>query len=883
MDSLRQLASRLVGLFRRRNLEAEMAEEMRQHLERRTQEKIADGLTPDEARYAAQREFGGIAQVQEQCRDERHFVWLEQTFRDVYFAVRSLRKNPGFTAVAVLTLALGIGACTTIFSIVNGVLLRPLAFRSPEQLVWLRERYVENGGNPVPVNGSHFLAWRERARLFTGFSLVDSGTITLTGIGQPELLRLVAASANLFDLLGSPLARGRGFAPEEETAGRNRVVVISDALWRRSFSADPAILGRSILLDGAPHTIIGVLPADFRLSQAKGQLAGLSSAANPDIFRPKVLGAEELRDLFGRHNYGTIARLKSGVGLAQAEAELNAIDAQFVAAAGQRATELRAVLMPLQEAIVGPARRGLIVLFAAVASVLLIACVNLMNFLLAQAEGRSQEAAVRQALGASRLHLLRQSLTVALLVALAGGALGLWLAYAGLGALLSYAPADIPRLAEVRIDPGVLLFSLGATLLTGLIFGLAPAWQLARSDPQQALTSGSRAVAGAGRRWHDALVAIEVGFSVLLLAAAALFAGSFMRLLRTDPGFRAPTVLTAEVLIPSSTYVEPAQRTAFFERALARLDATPGIESAATISLLPLQGETWIDKSSFAGDPRPAAEKPSVNIRFISSDYFITMGIPLRAGRSFAADDRRRRVTIISESLARIVWPGQDAVGRQLEREPGDEYEVIGVAGDVRPAANSAPVPMAYRPYWDWATRRAIVAVRTVGDPRAAAGALRGTIQAIDRDVPVPTLRTMDEILGESVAPQRFQLLLVGTFAGSALLLTAMGIYGVVAYSVGRRRKELGVRIALGAQAADVKRLVLAQGMRPVVVGLVAGLAVALVAGRVLESLLYDTSSSDPFALTATAAVLAVIALFSCYFPARRASKVDPMVALRCE
>lgn len=804
-------------------------------------------------------------------------------FADLKFAFRQLRLAPGFTAIAVLTLALGIGACTAIFSVVNGVLLRPLAFRSPQQLVWLRERYTDHGPRPVPVNAPHFLAWREQARLFAGFSLIDAGTITLTGTGQPDLLRLVSSSANLFELLGVAPALGRGFAPEEETAGRNRVVVISDALWRRSFSADPAIVGRSVSLDGAPHTIIGVLPPDFRLSQAKGDLAGLSAAANPEIFRPKVIGGEELTDLFGRHNYGTIARLKSGVGLAPAEAELNLIDAQFVAAHGSHATDLRAVITPLQEAMVGPARRGLVVLFAAVASVLLIACVNLMNFLLAHAERRTQEAAIRQALGASRLHLLRQSLAVALLVAFAGGVFGVFLAYAGLAFLLPYAPPDIPRLAEVRIESAVLLFSLGTTLLTGLIFGLVPAWRVARTDPQHALTSHGRTIAGSGRRWPDALVALEVGLSVLLLAAAALFARSFLGLLRAEKGFRAPTVLTAEVSIPSSTYATEAQRAAFFERALARLGSTPGIESAATVSLLPLQGETWIDQSSFAGDPRPSAEKTNVNIRFISADYFATLGIPLRAGRSFTAADRARKVTIISERLARIVWPNENPIGRRLERSPGDDYEVIGVAGDVRPAAHTTPVPMAYRPYWEWPARRTIVAVRTAGDPRAAAGALRGAIQAIDPNVPVPTLRTMDDILGESIAPQRFQLLLVGAFAGSALLLTALGIYGVVAYSVARRRQELGVRIALGAQPADVKRLVLSQGMRPVAIGLAAGLAIALAAGRVLESLLYNTRPSDPLALAVTAAVLATIALVACYLPALRATKVDPLTALRAE
>ena len=803
---------------------------------------------------------------------------------DLRYALRRLVKSPGFTATAILTLGIGIGACTAIFSVVNGVLLRPLAFPQPQQLVRLRETMPALGPDPLPVNAHHFLAWRERATSFDGLSIVDPHTSILTGVSQPEQLGLVDVSANFFELLGKPPALGRSFLPEEETAGRQHVVVISDALWHRNFAADPGLVGRAILLDGAPHTVVGVLPADFRFPQTRDRIGG-RGPANADVFSPKVFLPDELLDLLGRHNYGTIARLKPGVTLQQAETELNGLGAQIVREAGQPNAVLRAIVVPLYEAIVGQSRRGLLVLFAAVTSVLLIACINLMNFLLAQAERRRQESAVRQALGASRAQLLRAALVETLLVAVAGGLLGIAIAHDGLAFLIQYAPADFPRLAEVQVDPSVLLFALAITLATGLLFGLAPAWRLAYSDPQQALCAGSRTLTGGvrGRRWSDTLVATEVALSVVLLALAALLGGSFARLLRTEQGFRAPTVLTAKVVIPFAKYSEAGQRLAFFEQLVDHLAATPGIATAAVVSTLPLQGENWVDKAAVAGDPRPDGEKPNVNIRFISPAYFQTIGLPLRAGRSFDARDHSRKVMIVSEQLARLLWPGQDPVGRRLERIPGEEYEVIGVAGDVRVSADRTPVPTAYRPYWDWPPLGMIVAARAAGDARAAGSAIRAAIQSVDRDVPIPAFHTMDDVLGESVAQQRFQMLLAGVFAAAALLLSALGIYGVVAYSVARRQKELGIRIALGATPTAIHALVLRHGMRPVLFGLVVGLATALAGGRVLNSLLFETRASDPFTLAMVAATLTLIALGACYLPGRHATHVNPVEALRAE
>ncbi len=810
------------------------------------------------------------------------------------FAVRQLTKSPGFTAVAVLTLALGIGACTAIFSIVDGVLLRPLAFPEPGQLVWIRESTPSFGLDPLPVNARHFLFWREHARSFEGLTIVDPGSVNLTGVNQPERLAAAGVSPDFFAVLGTTPALGRSFVSEEEIDGRHRVVVISDSFWHRAYAADPAIVGRTILLDDEPHTVIGVLPADFQYPLMRGRQIGRSGAAQPDLYRPKVFSADELRELFGRHNYGTIARLRPGINPAEAATELNGLATQILAEARvPEGTVLRAIVVPLHEAVVGHSRRGLLVLFAAVTAVLLIACVNLMNFLLAQAEQCRQEAAVRLALGASRGQLLRQALAESMAVALSGGALGVLLADVGVAILVRYAPADLPRLSEVRVDGAVLAFALGATVGTGLLFGLLPAWRRANGDPQDALAAGNRTVTGGhrSRRMSNALVATEVGLSVVLLAAAALLAGSFVKILRAEKGFSAPTVLSAEVTIPFTKYRRPEQRLAFFERVIEHVSAAPGIASTAMINTLPLQGENWIDKAAVAGDPRPLNEKVNTNVRFITGSYFTTMGIPLRSGRVFHDGDRSRKVVIISERLAHLLWPGQDPIGRRLERWKNDEYVVIGVAGDVRPAANRAPVPTMYRPHWDWPPLRAIIVARAApgtgnhlsADPRAAADALRAALRAVDPDIPLPALRTMSEILDQSVAQQRFQLLLAGVFAGAAVLLTAFGIYGVVAYAVTRRTRELGIRAAFGAGPGVLRRTVLRQGMMPVGLGLVGGIGAALACNRVLSSLLYETSATDPVLLGGVTIFLALTALLAGYVPARRATRIDPLVALRTE
>lgn len=806
-------------------------------------------------------------------------------WNDFRYSARTLLREPGFAAVAILTVALGVGANTAIFSIVNGVLLRPLPYADPTRLVVLREVVpaIAQTYPTFPVSARHFTEWRQRTASFEHISAVDTGTATLTGAGEPEQLDVARVSADLFDTLGVKPALGRAFVQGEDQAGHNAVAVISDALWRRRFHADPSVLGKTILLDSRPNTIIGVLPAWFRFPSARVLEVGQVSSLKPEAFRPLVFGANEMKQLMGNFNYTVIARLKPGMPLDRPEAELNVIASQLVKMS-QAKTELRAVVFPMRDSIVGKSRQGLLLLLAAVGAVLLIGCVNLANLMLARSERRAREAAVRAALGASGGRLVRQALAETLLLALAGGALGVALAAAALGALIRSAPVDIPRLDEVHLDIPVMLFALAVTAATGLLFGLAPAWRAGRADPQDALRAGGRGLSGGlgAARLRGSLIAAEVALSVVLLVTAGLLMSSFAGLMRSDKGFRAPTVLTGEVQIPSLQYPQEEQRNAFHQRVLERLAGQPGVVSAAIVTALPLTGEAWIDMASAFGDSRPEWQRPMVNVRFASADYFRTMGIPLMAGRTFGDNDRKRNVAIISERVANTLWPGQNAVGRQFISNEITR-EVIGVVGDVRAEPHKPVVSIVYRPYWDWAPSRVELVARAAGDPLSIAGAVREALRTVDADVPVPQFHTMQEVLAESLAQRRFQMLLISAFAGTALLLAALGIYGVVAYSVTRRRSEMGIRMALGAQARDLYGMVVGQAMRPVLLGLALGIAGALAAGRVLASLLYEIGPRNPVVMLLVAVVLVAVALGACFLPARRAAGASPLEAIRYE
>ncbi len=801
-------------------------------------------------------------------------------------AVRLLVREPGFAAVCVLMLALGIGANAAIFSIVNGVLLRPLPYRDPARLVLLREVIpaIAPTYPTLPASARHFTEWRQRCTSFSSLSVMDRGSANLTDNREPERLKIARVSADLFDTFGVQPSLGRAFVAGEDTEGRDRVVVISDSLWKRRFSADRGIIGKSIMLDGAGYTVVGVLPAGFRLPVVSILENVASELEEPEAFRPIVFSSDELKELMGTFNYNVIARLKPGVSREAATAELNVVAAQLEALSGEK-VNLRSVISPLKESVVGKSRRSLVVLLGAVGAVLLIVCVNLANLMLARAERRGREWAIRSAVGASRSRLVRQVLAETLLIAFLGGALGTAVAAGSLGVLLRHAPADIPRLEDVHLDANVLLFAFVITTLTGVLFGLAPAWRSVRTDPQETLRSGGRTLTEGrqGKRFRAALLSLEVGLSTALLVLAALLGESFLRVMDADKGFHAPTVLSARVAIPTAKYAKEEQRNRFHEQVLEKLASEPGVLSAAVTTALPLTGETWVDSTWALGDTRPESERPLVNVRFVSPGYLRTMGIPLLAGRTFSVSDRNRNVAILSERLARRLWPDLDPVGRKITRGGGQVYEVIGVAGDVRANADQPPVAMIYRPYWDWAPRSVTLVARSAGDPRMLGNLIRAAVRSVDPDVPIPQMQTMQEILEQSVAQRRFQTLLASAFGATALLLAALGIYGVISYSVARRFNEIGIRIALGARPAQVRRMVVGQGMLPVALGLILGVLASLAAGRIVSALLYGVTARDPGTVALATAVVVAVSVAACWAPARRATKVDPLEALRYE
>lgn len=814
---------------------------------------------------------------------------MREFVSDLRIGLRSLAREPGFTVIAVLMLGLGLGAATAVFSLVNGVLLNPLSYREPGRLVTIREVLPAFAHlyPTLPVNARHFVEWRKDCHSIEAMSVIDLGSLNLTGTDEPERIDAVSVSANLFRVLGVRPAIGRDFLDEEEQEGKSAVVVLTDSLWRRRFHADRGLVGKTIMLNSRAHTVVGVLPADFRFPDRNVFDQGQSVAPRTEIFRPKVFEKDELEELLGRFNYSVIARLRPGASRERAVAELQAVQARIEQMAGEKMNE-RAVVQPLLDVVVGKARRGLLVLMGAIGVVLLIVCVNLANLLLARSERRSQEAAVRAALGAGRARLLRHAFAETGLIAAAGGLLALGVAWGGIHLLTHYAPVNIPRLDEVRLDGRVLAFAAAMIGAAALAFGLLPAWRISGSDPQSALRSGGRGSTSSrgGVRLRGALVASEVGLSALLLLLAGLLMNSFVRLMRADKGFRAPTVLAVDIGLSGDKYKGVAARDGFYRRVFENLDAQPGVAARAIGSALPLQGETWVDTASTSGANATLGHAGAVpvNVRFVSADYFRTMGIPLSAGRSFNENDRKREVAaIISESLAAALWPKQDPIGRRFTRGNDQWFEVIGVAGDVRANADKRPVAMMYRPYWEWMPYRTVLVARAAGDPRSIAGALRAAIRQADPDVPVPQMRTMSEVLEESIATRRFQMLLAAGFAAIALLVASLGVYAVVSYAVTRRTSELGIRAALGARAADLYGLILRQGMAPVAAGLLAAVVAAVAFGRVLGSLLYEIGGRDPLTIAAVVTLLGLVALGACLIPARRASRADPLTALRYE
>lgn len=815
---------------------------------------------------------------------------LEHLRQDIVFALRVLRKERSFALTAIAILALGIGAQTAVFSLVNGILLRPLEYRDSSRLYTIQEIIPEvSRFYPVlPVNARHYLEWTKHCNSCesTALSNTDDSNLNLTGRGEPQRVFGEKVTGNYFSLLGIDAEIGRVFGPSDAQPGHDHVAVISDGLWRRKFGGDPSVLGRSITLNDTVYTVVGVLPAWFRAPAWKA--LGIPMRSEVDVFQPWAINEKDW-DPAGEFNFGAIVRLRRGVTPARATAELNVIQSQIASKlTGEDRVHLLVKLTSLRGIVTEQERGGLWLLLAAVGAVLLIVCVNLGNLMLTRALGRTRETAVRIALGAPRARVMGGILSECLLLAFGGGLLGIAVAETLVRGLVAWAPVDLPRLSEVHVDWRVLLFALGAAGFSGLFFGLFPAWRLTRVDPQDAMRSGSRGATETGGRMRlrELLVSVEVGLSCLLLIVAGLLLTSFVRLMGVNSGFQVQHILTAQISPPTPRYKDQAKRQQLYRNIVAKLQTEPGVVSAGLISVLPLNGQLWADVISAPGDTRPIMQRPISAYRPITPGYFRTMGIALIEGRDFSESDQPRKLAIISEHTAQTVWPGQDAIGKQFRRGDPKEppYEIVGVVADVRDKGlQENPGLMVYVPYWDRAPSSAAVAVRTAGDPLMATGAIREAVWSVDSQLPVSNIETMDQIESRSLSQRRFQIALLAIFAGSALLLAALGTYGVLAFSVARRTNEIGIRIALGAQPASIRTMVMRRGLAPVSIGFAAGLISALALGKVLSGFLFSVAPYDPLTILAVLVVTLMTAAAACWIPARRATRIDPLDALRYE
>ena len=873
------MLSRVFSLFRnllrRRKVERDLADEVSSYVDLATERHVRNGLGVHEARRAALVELGGAEQVKEEVRSNRAGFAIETFFQDLRYGFRSLRKKPGFTITAVIALALGIGANSAIFSVINGVLLRSLAYRNPESIVMVWERSLRGGRSQNSVSPANFLEWKKQSVSFEQLAASWDTRANLTSAGEPEEIQVQRVSADFFSVLGVPLELGRSFVREEETFGAEPVVILGHDLWQRRFAGNPSIVGQTITISGKNCTVVGVMPPGFHFlnTQTKAWL--------PLQLDPTTEWRKSGRFL------RCVARLKPAVSTQQAQAEVDAIGKQLEAAYPDYNKGWGVNLVPIHEQIVGDIRPVLLVLLGAVAFVLLIACANVANLLLSRAASRQKELALRAALGAGRMRLIRQMLTESVLLALMGGAVGILLAHWGTRLLVAFAPDNIPRLQEIAIDPRVLGFTFGVSLLTGLVFGLVPALQSSRPDLNDALKEGARGSGGGQRVVRNLFVVAEMALALVLLVGAGLMLRSFSQLHQVKTGFDAENVLTMRVQLPSAKYAEPQQRADFFKRAEERLAALPGVKSVGAINYLPLTGVATSTSFNLASKPLPPSESPATEIRPVTPGYFTAMGIPLLRGRGFdERDGANSRVIIINETLARKFFGGQDPIGRQLivTWRPQVTDEIIGVVGDIKESAlerepNSAiywPHPREPYPFMNFVLRAAV-------DPASLTAAAAREIHALDPDQPVADVRTLDQVVAKSIARPRFNALLLAIFAGVALVLASVGIYGVMNYSATQRTHEIGIRMALGAKPGDILRLVVGHGMKLTLAGIALGVVASLALTRVMSNLLFGVTATDLPTFAGVSAVLTFVALLANYIPARRATRVNPVVALRYE
>jgi predicted permease len=809
-------------------------------------------------------------------------------FRDT---VRAVRRDPLYAVAVIATLALTLGASTAVFSIVNGVLLRPLVYREAQRLVSVREIVPALAQYPtLPVNARHFEEWRTQTTSFASMAEVEWRTTNLTGAGDPAQIVVVRASGTVFDVLQMPVALGRPLTRADERPDHPPVTVISQRLWVDRLGRDPQVLGRSLTLGGMQYIIVGVLAPGselprFDLLSESASLSSTFAAVVP--FRLNLANVGWM----GQFNYPVIARLKPGVTVEQARAELDVIQqsvAQIATKEIHQPAELRGWIMPLDESIVGRARLGLLLLLGAIGGVVLIACANLANLSLTRALARRLDAAVRSALGASRARLVRGVVLEQLLLATAGGALGLLVAREGLHLFVKTAPIDLPRVNDVAIDGRVLGFAASVAIAAGLCVALLPAWRLGRGDVQATLrSSGHGATDRGGLRVRAMLLAMQVALSVTLLVVTGLFVTSFVQLLRVDPGFSPDGVVAVEIAPVTSRYPDAPARAALYDRILTSARDLSAVTSAAWTSALPLTGETWVDQIARIGDTRPPSQKPSANYRFVGPEYFRTLSMPVTKGRSIDERDRNHAVTpaVISARAAQTLWPGEDPIGRQFIRgDPRDQFEVVGVVVDGQPTALEAESPlMVYVPYWYNNEGKSVLLVGTAGDAAVVAGELRRVIHAVDPEIAIADVSPLHRVVDKALESRRYQMWLFAAFGAVALMIATVGVYATTAYGVSRRRREMNIRVALGARVSQVFALVLRQSATPLVVGIAVGCAGALALGTLVASLLFKVRASDPLVFASVVALVAAVGVLASATAARQGLRINPATALRDE
>jgi putative ABC transport system permease protein len=877
------LLNRFTGLFRRNRQERDLDEELQFHIELKTQENIAAGMPPEEARYAALRSFGGVEQKKEECRDADRLRWIEDVIQDLRYGLRQLRRNPGFTAVAVLTLALGIGANTAIFSVIDIALLRPLPYSHPEDLVDISS--LRMNGNPEAI-AADFRAWLEHGKALDsigafglGFNSYSEGA-NLTGTGAPARVRVVPVSVGFFHMLGVRPVLGRDFTSDEGEVGHAGVALLSATVWQRYFGGDHSVLHKTIHLDGRPYAVVGVMPAGLLYPPG-------------DIWVPIVLDASNsLPNSPSWSMLYVIGRLKADVGLRQATTDLQMIshrlDSQFSPGRRRGRSHLHVHVIPLRQLLAGDVGHLLMILLSAVGFVLLIACANLANLLLARAAVRKKEMTVRAALGASRLRLARQALNESLLLAFLGGCLGsgggLWAERA----LRRLVPPQLPSAGG--LDYRILAFGIVVSLCAAFLFGVAPAFFTSRIDVNEGLKEGGphTGLGGGTHRLRGLLVIGETALALILLVSAGLLGRSFLRLSDVPLGFNPEHLLLGEVWLPATLVDQPRVQANFFQAVLDRLHSLPGVQDAAATTHYPVSVFNALATGVRRADGRASLPSKPFSVAYISPDYFRTLRIRLLGGRFFNKSDvqNSRKVVILSKSAARSIFPEGEAIGHEISFKgpKGPSWYVAGVVADTRNyQLDRNPWPEIFFPFQQQPSLFMTFVIRSRGDPMRFASGLQQSVAGVDRNEPLSMIMPMDEVVQKVLAPRRFRLALLGSFALLALALGAIGLYGVISYTVTQRTHEIGIRMALGAEKREILRMVVGQGLKLALIGVAIGIAGGLALTRFLSSLLYGVKPTDPLSFIAVSIILIAVALVACYIPARRAARVDPMVALRYE